>query len=128
MSKFNIGDHVQTKPLVAMPVDGIITGIMLNGAYKIKTSNNRQFYCFESDIELVVRIYLPPGAGQPSYTSISDGIDYDRLKKCAADNLALLSGKKNDSSKCDCGGLKTHGSLESMFHSTWCSSQKNDHS
>lgn len=25
--------------------------------------------------------------------------------------------------KCDCGGLKTHGSLESMFHSYWCSTQ-----
>lgn len=23
--------------------------------------------------------------------------------------------------KCDCGGLKTYGSLESIYHATWCS-------
>lgn len=29
-----------------------------------------------------------------------------------------------DEGPCDCGGLKTHGSMEAAYHSTWCKSRR----
>lgn len=63
---------------------------------------------------LIEHVTLPTGHQTPLRVSPNFQLAIDDLADWSTQQLTK---------KCDCGGLKVHGSLEAMFHSRWCSSQ-----
>lgn len=71
-------------------------------------------YVLPANIEHCTSNNTLPTGTQPSFAAICEAIDNSDIGFRAAFIVP---------NKCDCGGLKIHGSLEPMFHSHWCSSQ-----
>src|ERR1017187_8609284 len=111
---FKVGDLVRTKAVISPSGNSIgpltecevIVAPNSWGVCEVKpTGTTTHCMVWASDLE-----YIPalPSGNQMLLEAIDNGdVNFREAYKL--------------SPKCDCGGLKTHGSLESIFHSHWCS-------
>lgn len=133
-ANFKVGDRVRTKCEV------VLSGVLFPPGAEVQIISPGPSFCLVAstvrgptpsvagtvltlDLEYIIDPpvpALPVGQQQQLFgVSMPNSITNEMI-----DNADVSFRKADMCTACDCGGLKTHGSLESIFHSHWCSSQK----
>ncbi len=143
---FKVGDRVRVStnanPFMPKGTVGTVTQIPTNtSVYPIYTimpdTGTAEYGIWPPDLE--PEFNLPTGWAQTTpdpyahtnaiYGSVDEYADglaalrkegaRDGFEDLSVDSRCVRPGKQ-----CDCGGLKTYGSADAMFHSNWCGSLK----